>query len=281
MEMSQDFTSGILVLEADSISHTNNIGNLVVNNNPIEYKNIEIRMDNMEINIKHLPETLKHPYEVLNMKWNKNIKHKLICSKNGEELIGIIERLLQKGLDRSHIYIIDGPIGVGKTTLVNKILEKFADKVASGELVVCPECAMKYKNELNDFYADMKSNSFSFQLLNISDYEKQLSKIRKENKPCIYLFDRSIISILTFSTILHKDKMLTDEELSIIHKIFSKYNNFNGIDNIIYIHNNTDELLKRIAKRGREFEKGISREYLDNYNNISDEFGLILDEVKN
>lgn len=217
----------------------------------------------------------KHKGKVLYVKGDPQIKDKLICSKNGEELIEIIRNKFAKTLSHPVIILIDGPIGAGKTSLVNKLKSIFADKVASEELKIMEETAMRYPNELSAFYKDMKSFAFSFELLNISDYDRSISQIKKDNAPCIYLFDRSIISILTFSTLLHQSGSLTKEELDIIYRIFSKYKSFDGVDHIVYIHNDSEELLRRIAKRGRAFEQGIPKSYLDDYNKISEEFGLI------
>jgi len=149
--------------------------------------------------------------------------------------------------------VIEGNIGAGKTTLAqmiskqygaNLVLEQFADNSFLPKFYQNPEqyafplemafLAARYNQlhrELSNF--DLKNN------LTVSDYYFMKSLIFAQNT-------------------LHSD------EYDLYRQFFTIiYDKMPKPDLYVYLHKDTDLLLKNIASRGRSYESHITKEYLD------------------
>ncbi|MBW1972018.1 MAG: deoxynucleoside kinase [Deltaproteobacteria bacterium] len=146
---------------------------------------------------------------------------------------------------------IEGPIGVGKTTLA-KLLAKHFD----GRLVLEKAEENPF---LERFYRDRKKYAFQTQLYFLLSRYKQQQELRQ-----FYLFSKVTITDYTFL----KDKIfahlnLDGDELSLYEQIYSLLNKRVIVpDLVIYLRARTDVLLKRIRERGIKYEKEISQKYL-------------------
>jgi deoxyadenosine/deoxycytidine kinase len=145
---------------------------------------------------------------------------------------------------------VEGPIGVGKTSLVNMLARRFkGTKVL--EDVENPF--------LGDFYKDKKGAAFRCQLFFLlSRYDQQRKLAQRD------LFTELVLSDYSFP----KDKIfayltLDDAELMIYNRLYDVLvESVPKPDLVIYLQGNLDTLLKRIKRRGREYEKSISPAYL-------------------
>lgn len=147
---------------------------------------------------------------------------------------------------------IDGPIGVGKTTLVKRLAEEL-----KGTPVLEPVDENPF---LADFYKDRKRNSFKTQLFFLlSRYQQQLG-FKNQERICF-----PIVCDYTFS----KDQIfakinLNDAEQELYQKVHSLLNSeLPKPDIVVYLRAKPDVLLKRIRSRGHDYEKPISEEYLE------------------
>jgi deoxyadenosine/deoxycytidine kinase len=145
---------------------------------------------------------------------------------------------------------IEGPIGVGKTSLMN-LLAKRTRGTKVLEDVDNPF--------LDDFYKDKRGAAFRtelFFLLARFDQQKQVAQrdLFTELILCDYTFARSkIFAYLT----------LDDSELMIYNRLYDLlYEQVPKPDLVIYLQASLDTLVKRIKKRGRAYEKAISPSYL-------------------
>jgi deoxyguanosine kinase len=146
---------------------------------------------------------------------------------------------------------VEGPIGVGKTSLVDMLAKKFrGTKVL--EDVENPF--------LTDFYKDKRGAAFRCQLFFLlSRYDQQRSIAQRD------LFTSLILSDYTFP----KDKIfayltLDDSELMIYNRLYDVLvESVPKPDLVIYLQAKIDVLLKRIKRRGREYEKSIAPTYLE------------------
>jgi deoxyadenosine/deoxycytidine kinase len=145
---------------------------------------------------------------------------------------------------------IEGPIGAGKTSLTGLLAKQFrGTKIL--EDVDNPF--------LDDFYKDKRGAAFRtelFFLLSRYDQQKTLSQrdLFTELVIADYSFQKSkIFAYLT----------LEDSELMIYNRLYDLLlETVPKPDLVIYLQASLDTLIRRIRKRGRNYEKSISSSYL-------------------
>ncbi|MFW6348551.1 MAG: deoxynucleoside kinase [Cyclonatronaceae bacterium] len=156
---------------------------------------------------------------------------------------------------------IEGVIGAGKTSLATLLAERRNARLILEEFEENPF--------LPHFYEDRPRYAFQTQLSFLASRFTQQQKLFASD-----LFQKPLISDYTFD----KDRIfarlnLSDDELALYDKI---YDIMSGIaakpDLMVFIQCSIDRLMENIAKRGREYEKNISEEYLaelnDSYNHF-------------
>jgi len=155
---------------------------------------------------------------------------------------------------------VEGPIGVGKTSLVERLVEKFdARKIM--ENVDNPF--------LDDFYRDRPGAAFQAQLfflLNRYQQQKDLSQTD--------LFHQLTIADYLFA----KDKIfaylnLDDSELLIYDRLYSMLEfSVAKPDLVICLQASTEVLLERVRRRRREVESEVSEVYINEVNKAYNHF---------
>ena len=156
-------------------------------------------------------------------------------------------------LEKFKTIVIEGPIGVGKTSLTKKIANKFS-------ITYLLEAADQ-NPFLNKFYLENKKYAFPTQLFFLFQRLDQIQKYSQRD-----LFNENIIS----DFMLEKDPIfatvtLNDDELSLYQKIFhSQTTQLPMPDLVIYLQATPNQLFQRIQKRGNPIEQNISIEYLQN-----------------
>ena len=155
--------------------------------------------------------------------------------------------------------VISGNIGVGKTTLAQKISNKYNWKILLEEVDNNPY--------LEDFYKSMKSWSFHLQIFFLNSRFKQIKKISNSNG--IIIQDRSIYEDYeVFTKNLYDSKILLKREFENYKRLYKTILDYvKEPDLLIYIRNNNiNNIVKNIKKRDRDFEKEIDTDYLKNLN---------------
>ncbi len=145
---------------------------------------------------------------------------------------------------------VDGPIGVGKTTLVDRLVRRF-EAVKVLEDVENPF--------LPDFYQDRPGAAFQTQMyFLLSRYKQQQDIVQQE------LFQRLVISDYTFQ----KDRIfayltLGDDELAAYDKLYVTLEPQVPVpDLVLYLTADVDTCMARIRKRARGMEREISEDYM-------------------
>ncbi|WP_210367916.1 deoxynucleoside kinase [Bacillus sp. REN3] len=148
---------------------------------------------------------------------------------------------------------VEGPIGIGKTSLARAISERFQFALLKEIVDENPF--------LGKFYENIEEWSFQTEMFFLCNRYKQLGDINEHyisrNKPVVA--DYHIMKNLIFA-----QRTLSDREYQKyldIYQILTK--DMPKPNVIIYLNSSLDTLLKRIAMRGREFEKNISPLYLE------------------
>ncbi len=145
---------------------------------------------------------------------------------------------------------VDGPIGVGKTTLVELLAKRF-DGVKILEDVTNPF--------LPAFYEDRPGAAFQTELyFLLSRYKQQQDTAQRD------LFDRLLVADYTFP----KNRIfaylnLSDDELMLFDKLYTLLEPQLAIpDLVLYLVADLETCMRRIKKRARTFEKEMSEEYM-------------------
>jgi deoxyadenosine/deoxycytidine kinase len=151
-----------------------------------------------------------------------------------------------------------GNIGVGKTTFAEKVAHRLGWKVFYENVANNPY--------LPDYYADMDRWSFHLQIYFLTHRFRAQLEIPRLNRSCIQ--DRSIYEDPEiFAYVLHRQGHLAHREYRTYLDLFRTLEPFlPQPDLFIYLRASTWTLLSRIRKRGREFEKGITAEFLHELN---------------
>jgi deoxyadenosine/deoxycytidine kinase len=156
---------------------------------------------------------------------------------------------------------VEGPIGVGKTTLALQLSRRLNARLVLEEFTDNPFLA--------EFYRDRRRVAFQTQVYFLIARYKQQERLRQQD-----LFARAIVSDYVFA----KDRIfaylnLSEPELQLYEKIYDLIRpTLLKPDLVVYLQARTDVLLNRLRKRGREFEATIQAEYLESllrgYNNF-------------
>ncbi|MGA9227834.1 MAG: deoxynucleoside kinase [Mesobacillus sp.] len=148
---------------------------------------------------------------------------------------------------------VEGPIGIGKTSLARAISEQFQFALLKEIVDENPF--------LGKFYDDIEEWSFQTEMFFLCNRYKQLGDINEhyisQNKPVVA--DYHIMKNLIFA-----QRTLNEQEYNkylAIYQILTK--DMPKPNVIIYLTASLDTLLKRIKMRGREVEKNISPLYLE------------------
>jgi len=163
---------------------------------------------------------------------------------------------------RNLYYIaIEGPIGVGKTSLTKLIAERLSARVILEQFEENPF--------LVDFYDDPERFAFQTQLYFLLQRYQQQQELRQ-----VDIFHNLLITDYMFI----KDRLfaslnLNEKELVLYETVASLLErNVISPDLVIYLQADTDTLMKNISKRKRSFEKNMSRDYIDALNQIYNEY---------
>ncbi len=154
-------------------------------------------------------------------------------------------------LSRVRYLVVEGPIGVGKTSLARQI----AHHLDADLLLEAPED----NPFLPQFYRDMARYALPTQLNFLFQRVDQIRPLAQAD-----LFKRATVSDFLFD----KDPLfarinLSDDEFALYEKIYMYLKpQTPAPDLVIYLQARTETLAERVARRGAAMEQGISEAYL-------------------
>lgn len=149
---------------------------------------------------------------------------------------------------------VTGNIGAGKTTLTTMLAKHYGWNAQFEDV--------DHNPYLDDFYQDMSKWSFALQMYFLGSRFRQVKEIRESGKNIIQ--DRTIYEDAhIFAENLNEMNLLSDRDYSNYTSLFNLMKSFvSAPDLLIYLKADISTLTKQIAKRGREYEAGISIDYL-------------------
>jgi deoxyadenosine/deoxycytidine kinase len=148
--------------------------------------------------------------------------------------------------------VVEGPIGVGKTSLARRLAKSFGS-----------ELVLEQGDEnpfLERFYRNPRAAAFQTQLYFLFQRARQMQELRQAD-----LFERVRVS----DYLLDKDRLfarltLDDEEFALYDQVYARLAIDAPVpDLIVYLQAPVDVLLERIARRGIQYEQAIERRYLE------------------
>lgn len=166
------------------------------------------------------------------------------------------------------IITIEGNIGSGKSTMINRLRTTYDNVVVIDE-PVDQWLSMKDENDkslLELFYSDMNRWSYTFQnSAFITRYLNAFQAIQqhKDQPNTVFISERGILTDrYVFASMLKDNGNLSSIEWQLYTKWFDHFQTLINIQGIVYIDTPSEVCSERIKKRNREGESNIPLSYL-------------------
>ena len=155
---------------------------------------------------------------------------------------------------------VAGNIGVGKSTLVallcqNLAWQPFYEPVAENPYLV-------------DFYADMRTWAFHSQIFFLTHRLRMHRQLLAH--PTSVLQDRTVYEDAEiFAENLYQQGLIQSRDYNTYHELYEVLTGFlPPPDLVVYLRASVSTLFSRISNRGRDFERQITPEYLEQLNEL-------------
>jgi deoxyadenosine/deoxycytidine kinase len=155
------------------------------------------------------------------------------------------------GKERPGYIVVEGPIGVGKTSLAKRLAESFeTDLILEGA---------DENPFLAGFYQDPRSGALPAQLFFLFQRVRQIEAMRQAD-----MFQPvRVADFLMEKDHLFAELTLGTEELKLYEQVYAHVSVDAPVpDLVVYLQAPEDVLLKRISRRGIKYERKIDAEYL-------------------
>ena len=156
---------------------------------------------------------------------------------------------------------IEGPIGVGKTSLANMMAKELGARLVLEEFDENPF--------LPEFYKDPERFAFQTQLFFLLQRYRQQQELRQ-----VDIFQNLLVTDYMFV----KDRLfaslnLNEKEIQLYDTVANLLErNIIKPDLVIYLQADTETLMKNIDKRGRDMESEITYDYIDALGQVYTEY---------
>jgi deoxyadenosine/deoxycytidine kinase len=156
------------------------------------------------------------------------------------------------------VILIEGQIGVGKTTIGEIIQKRFGIRLYQ-ELSNPDTLAL-----LDRFYADKRRWAFTLQIHFLNERFRMIKQIFRDGGGVL---DRSIFGDRIFAEMLAADGDMSEEEFRTYSTLLDNMlEHVQRPQLLIYLDASVDTAMDRIRQRNRGLESGIPRQYLEELN---------------
>ncbi|NWF67831.1 MAG: deoxynucleoside kinase [Chloroflexi bacterium] len=165
-------------------------------------------------------------------------------------------------LNQHHKYFIAiaGNIGAGKSTLTGLLSQAFGWQ---------PFYEANAENPyLVDFYADMRRWSFHSQVFFLGKRLEHHKQLVDHHTSVVQ--DRTVYEDAEiFARNLYEQGTMAERDYEVYQRLYHAISAFlPPPDLVIYLQGSVDKLLAHIDKRGRAYERGMARDYLERLNGL-------------
>jgi deoxyadenosine/deoxycytidine kinase len=163
-----------------------------------------------------------------------------------------------------HIVVVAGNIGVGKTSLTERIGSRLGWWTGYESVADNPY--------LSDFYGDMRAWSFHLQIFFLGHRAEQYLEAVRDPRSAI--LDRSVYEdFYIFARALHQMGDFAERDYLGYRRLFElMVNSLPRPNLLIYLKAPVNVLMDRIRRRARNMETGITPEYLSLLDSFYDEW---------
>jgi deoxyadenosine/deoxycytidine kinase len=149
--------------------------------------------------------------------------------------------------------VIEGNIGAGKTTLAGMLANEYNARLVLEQFADNPF--------LPKFYNDPQRYSFPLELSFLAERYKQLN----DELRAVSLFQPLVVADYFFmKSLIFAQNTLALDEFNLYRQIFEIiYSSIPKPDLYVYLHLPVKKLIANIKKRGRDYEKSITPQYLE------------------
>lgn len=166
------------------------------------------------------------------------------------------------------LVVVEGPIGVGKTSLVNRLAHSFG----CDRLLEDPDD----NPFLERFYQDPRSAAFATQLHFLFQRSRQLEGLRQGD---LFAGDTLVADFLFAKDRLFAQLTLDEHELALYDQVYSRLSmEAPRPDLVVYLQAPVPVLMQRIRRRDRKSEKTLDAGYLQRLADAYTEFFYHYDE---
>ena len=147
---------------------------------------------------------------------------------------------------------VEGPIGVGKTSLARRLADTLGAATVFEEAEANPF--------LERFYTAPREAALPAQLSFLFQRTRKLEALAQADM----FHPVRVADFMLEKDLLFAELTLDDSELALYHEVYRRVTpQVAHPDLVIYLQAPVEVLMRRIARRGRAFERGVNRDYLE------------------